>query len=98
MTLIQRDGKTFDLKHDAYDHLTEVENETTGETTQYIYDGAGNRVKAVGGIQERRFLVAPAMGGGLESTDLITDGSGNLISNYIYGGSSSPFMRLDASG
>ncbi|MCC5626098.1 RHS repeat domain-containing protein, partial [Nostoc sp. CHAB 5715] len=42
--------------------------------------------------------VAPAMGGGLESTDLITDGSGNLISNYIYGGSSSPFMRLDASG
>jgi RHS repeat-associated protein len=38
------------------------------------------------------------MGGGLESKDLITDGSGNLISNYIYGGSSSPFMRLDANG
>ncbi|NJR19365.1 MAG: hypothetical protein HC785_29265 [Calothrix sp. CSU_2_0] len=98
LTLISRDGKTLDLEHDAYDRLTTVENETTGETTQYIYDGAGNRIKAVEGNQERRFLVAPAMGGGLESTDLITDGSGNMISNYIYGGGSSPFMRLDANG
>jgi RHS repeat-associated protein len=98
LTLIERDGQTLDLAHDSYDRLTSVENETTGEATQYIYDGAGNRVKAVEGTQERRFLVAPAMGGGLQSTDLITDGSGNLISNYIYGGGSSPFMRLDASG
>ncbi|MBD2468818.1 Ig-like domain-containing protein [Nostoc sp. FACHB-145] len=98
LTLIERDGKVLDLNHDTYDRLTSVENETTGETTQYIYDGAGNRVKAVEGTQERRFLVAPAMGGGLQSTDLITDSSGNLISNYIYGGGSSPFMRLDANG
>ncbi|WP_206758537.1 putative Ig domain-containing protein [Nostoc punctiforme] len=98
LTLIERDGKTLDLNHDAYDRLTSVENETTGQTTQYIYDGQGNRVKAIEGTQERRFLVAPAMGGGLQSTDLITDSSGNLISNYIYGGGSSPFMRLDANG
>jgi RHS repeat-associated protein len=98
LTLIERDGKVLDFNHDTYDRLTSVENETTGETTQYIYDGAGNRVKAVEGTQERRFLVAPAMGGGLQSTDLIIDGSGNLISNYIYGGGSSPFMRLDANG
>jgi RHS repeat-associated protein len=98
LTLISRDGKTLDLEHDTYDRLTEVENETTGEKVKYIYDGQGNRVKAIKGSQERRFLVAPAMGGGLESTDLITDGSGNLISNYIYGGGSSPFMRLDANG
>jgi RHS repeat-associated protein len=38
------------------------------------------------------------MGGGLQSTDLIADENGNLISNYIYGGGSSPFMRLDADG
>ena len=98
LTLIQRDGKTLDLEHDSYNRLTEVENETTGEKVQYIYDGQGNRVKEIEGSQERRFLVAPAMGGGLESTDLITDGNGNLISNYIYGGGSSPFMRLDANG
>jgi RHS repeat-associated protein len=98
LTFIERDGKTLDLDHDAYDRLTIVENETTSQTTQYIYDGAGNRIQAVSGSTERRFLVAPAMGGGLESTDLITDGNGNLISNYIYGGGSSPFMRLDANG
>ncbi|MEG5045908.1 putative Ig domain-containing protein [Microcoleus sp. B4-C1] len=98
LTLIERDGKTLDLQHDTYDRLTEVDNKTTGETTQYIYDGQGNRVKAVEGNQERRFLVTPAGGSGLESTDLMTDANGNLISNYIYGGSSSPFMRLDASG
>ncbi|WP_206758273.1 putative Ig domain-containing protein [Nostoc sp. FACHB-190] len=98
LTLIERDGKTLDLNHDAYDRLTSVENETTGQTTQYVYDGAGNRVKAIEETQERRFLVAPAMSSGLQSTDLITDGSGNLISNYIYGGGSSPFMRLDANG
>ena len=98
LTLIERDGETVDLEHDTYDRLTEVENQTTGETTQYIYDGNGNRVKAVEGTEERRFLVAPAMGGGLQSTDLIADENGNLISNYIYGGGSSPFMRLDESG
>ncbi len=98
LTLIERDGETVDLEHDTYDRLTEVENQTTGETTQYIYDGNGNRVKAVEGTDERRFLVAPAMGGGLQSTDLIADENGNLISNYIYGGGSSPFMRLDESG
>jgi RHS repeat-associated protein len=86
------------LEHDESDRLTEVDNITTGEQIKYIYDGQGNRVKAVEGSQERRFLVAPAMGSGLESTDLITDGNGNLISNYIYGGGSSPFMRLDANG
>ncbi|MUG98765.1 hypothetical protein F7734_43325 [Scytonema sp. UIC 10036] len=98
LTLINRDGKTLDLDHDAYDRLTIVENETTGQTTQYTYDGAGNRVKAVSGSTERRFLVAPAMGGGLESTDLITDAAGNLISNYIYAGGSSPLMRIGADG
>ncbi|GAA6619277.1 hypothetical protein NUACC26_050900 [Scytonema sp. NUACC26] len=38
------------------------------------------------------------MGGGLESTDLITDSNGNLISNYIYAGGSSPLMRIGADG
>ena len=98
LTLIQRDGKTLDLNHDAYDRLTEVKNVTNGQTTQYQYDGSGHRVKAIEGNLERRFLVAPAAGSGLESTDLITDSNGNLISNYIYGGGSSPFMRLDGNG
>jgi RHS repeat-associated protein len=98
LTLISRDGTTLDLEHDAYDRLTEVENVTTGEQIEYTYDGAGHRVKATKGTEQRRFLVAPAMGTGLESTIKITDGAGNLIANYIYAGGSSPLMRLDASG
>jgi RHS repeat-associated protein len=98
LTLISRDGKTLDLNHDVYDRLTEVENETNGSTIEYIYDGAGNRIKSVEGTGQRSFLVAPVMGEGLDSTDLIADGNGNLISNYIYAGGISPFMRLDASG
>jgi len=98
LTLIVRDGQTLDLEHDASDRLTAVENETTGSTIQYTYDGQGRRVAATEGSSQRRFLVAPAMGSGLESNDLIADGSGNLISNYVYAGGTSPFMRLDASG
>ena len=98
LTYIVRDGKTLDLEHDGSDRLTVVENETTGSTIQYTYDGQGRRVAATEGTAQRRFLVAPAMGSGLESTDLIADGNGNLISNYVYAGGTSPFMRLDASG
>lgn len=98
LTLIERDGQTLDLEHDASDRLTVVENETTGEASEYIYDGQGRRVKATVGNRVRQFLVAPSMGSGLESTDLIADANGNLLSNYIYAGGSSPFMRLDANG
>ncbi|WP_249070105.1 RHS repeat domain-containing protein [Argonema antarcticum] len=98
LSKIVRDGKTLDLVHDAGDLLTVVDNKTTGSTIRYTYDGQGRRVAATEGSSQRRFLVAPAMGGGLESTDLISDANGNLISNYVYAGGSSPFMRLDANG
>lgn len=98
LMLIQRDGVTLDLEHDAGDRLTSVENETTGTTTEYVYDGQGNRVGAIDGTEVRQFLVAPGMGSGLNSTDLIADGNGNLISNYVYAGGASPFMMLDANG
>ena len=98
LTLIERDGVTIDLSHDAGDRLTSVENTTTGSAIEYLYDGQGNRVGAIEGNEVRQFLVAPGMGSGLNSTDLIADVNGNLLSNYIYAGGSSPFMRLDASG
>ncbi|MEC5032982.1 MAG: RHS repeat-associated core domain-containing protein [Oscillatoria sp. PMC 1051.18] len=76
----------------------EVENQTTGEVVEYGYDGRGKRVRASDGNGVRQFLVAPAMGSGLESTDLMSDGNGNLISNFVYAGGVTPFMRLDESG
>jgi RHS repeat-associated protein len=98
LTSIYRNGEVLDLEHDASDRLTKVENQTTGETIEYTYDASGRRVAVTQDNEVRQFLVAPSMGSGLESTDLIADVHGNLISNYIYAGGASPFMRLDGNG
>ncbi|MBE9010916.1 hypothetical protein IQ250_11925 [Pseudanabaenaceae cyanobacterium LEGE 13415] len=98
MELIQRDGQTLDLDHDVYDRLTSVKNLTSNTTTNYVYDGQGRRVTAANGSDVRTFLIAPVMGGGLDSTDMMLDASGNMISNYVYAGGSSPFMRIGADG
>jgi len=98
MDLIQRDGKTLDLDHDVYDRLTAVKNLTDSTTTNYVYDGQGRRITSTNGGETRQFLIAPVMGGGLDSTDMMTDANGNLTANYVYAGGSSPFMKLDANG
>lgn len=97
MDVIQRDGQTLDLDHDVYDCLTSVKSQT-GSTTNYVYDGQGRRITVTHGSDVRTFLVAPMMGGGLDSTDMMLDGSDNMISNYVYAGGSSPFMRIGADG
>jgi RHS repeat-associated protein len=98
MDLIQRDRKTLDLDHDVYDRLTTVKNLTSATTTNYVYDGQGRRITSTTGNETRQFLIAPVMGGGLDSTDMMTDGSGNLTANYVYAGGYSPFMKLDGQG
>ena len=98
MDVMQRDGETLDLDHDVYDRMTSVKNLTSGTTTNYVYDGEGRRVKSTTAGNERYFLVTPASGSGLESTDLMYDQSGNITANYVYAGGYSPFMKLDANG
>jgi RHS repeat-associated protein len=90
-----RDGKTVVLSHDSIDHLTQVS--VNGVNTQYLYDAQGNRIREVSGGNTKNYLVAPNLGNGLESTDLVTDGNGNVVSDYVYGGSSI-IARLDANG
>jgi RHS repeat-associated protein len=90
-----RDGKTVVLSHDSIDHLTQVS--VNGVNTQYLYDAQGNRIGEVSGGSTKNYLVAPNLGNGLESTDLVTDGNGNVVSDYVYGGSSI-IARLDANG
>jgi RHS repeat-associated protein len=97
LTQTDRDGNSIDLNHDNYDHLTEVNNTTTGQKVSYLYDAQGRRIGEKEGTTERRYLVAPTMGGGLDVQDLITDGAGNLLSNHVYMGAA-PLMRLDANG
>jgi RHS repeat-associated protein len=97
LTQIDRDGNEIDLTHDDYDRLMSVNNATTGQSTSYLYDAQGRRMGENSGTNQLRYLVAPSMGSGLDVQDLITDGSGNLLSNYIYVGTA-PLMRLDANG
>jgi YD repeat-containing protein len=73
------------------------ETQPNGQTTEYTYDAQGNRIGEVSGGSTKNYLVAPNLGNGLASTDLVTDGSGNVVSDYVYGGSQI-IARLDANG
>jgi RHS repeat-associated protein len=90
-----RDGRNVSLSHDGLDHLTQVD--VNGTAVQYLYDAQGNRIREISGTGVKNYLVAPNLGNGLESTDLVTDGSGNVVSDYVYGGSNI-IARLDANG
>jgi RHS repeat-associated protein len=95
LNTVTKASGTVTLGHDAYDHLTQVTS--NGVTTQYRYDAEGNRIGEVSTNGSKNYLVAPNLGNGLASTDLVTDGSGNVVSDYVYGGSSI-IARLDANG
>jgi RHS repeat-associated protein len=97
LSQVNRDGSNISLSHDDYDRLTQVNNVTTGQNVIYLYDAQGRRIGENDGTTQRRYLVDPSMGSGLDIQDLVTDGSGNLLANYIYAGSA-PLMRLDANG
>jgi RHS repeat-associated protein len=90
-----REGKTVILDHDAFDHIIQVS--VNGTNTQYRYDAQGNRIGEVSSNGTKNYLVAPNLGNGLDSTDLVTDGNGNIVSDYVYGGSGI-IARLDANG
>jgi RHS repeat-associated protein len=90
-----REGKTVILDHDVFDHITQVS--VNGTNTQYRYDAQGNRIGEVSANGTKNYLVAPNLGNGLYSTDLVTDGSGNVVSDYVYCGSGI-IARLDANG
>jgi RHS repeat-associated protein len=90
-----REGKTVILDHDVFDHITQVS--VNGTNTQYRYDAQGNRIGEVSANGTKNYLIAPNLGNGLDSTDLVTDGSGNVVSDYVYGGSGI-IARLDANG
>jgi RHS repeat-associated protein len=95
LNTVTKNSQTVTLGHDAYDHLTQVTS--NGVTTQYRYDAEGNRIGEVSSNGAKNYLVAPNLGNGLASTDLVTDGSGNVVSDYVYGGSQI-IARLDANG
>jgi RHS repeat-associated protein len=95
LSQVTKAGGAVSLAHDAFDRLTQVTN--NGVTTQYLYDAQGDRIGEVSGSNTKNYLVAPNISNGLSSTDLVTDGNGSVVSDYVYGGSSI-IARLDANG
>ncbi|NJK64939.1 MAG: RHS repeat protein [Synechococcaceae cyanobacterium SM2_3_1] len=87
---ILRQGTTLTLDHDSYDRLTQA------NTISYEYDGMNRRVSSTGEV-ERNFLVAPAMGSGLESIHQIVDGAGVSVAEYVYAGMM-PLLRQGSEG
>ena len=81
---IVRDGIMRLLAFDAFDHLTAVDSLTGNTRVEYIYDGAGNRVRANDASGERRFLVAPVLGDGLASVHAVVNAAGALTAGYVY--------------
>ncbi|WP_204102649.1 MULTISPECIES: RHS repeat-associated core domain-containing protein, partial [Spirulina sp. CCY15215] len=93
---ITREGETWQLRYNADDLIIEVKK---GENivVQYAYDSAGRRVEMMDGEGEKDYLVAPLMGGGLESPHLVMDGVNDPLAAYVYAGNM-PLMRLDEQG
>jgi RHS repeat-associated protein len=95
LSQMNKAGGAVSLAHDAFDRLTQITK--NGVTTQYLYDAQGDRIGEVSGSNTKNYLVAPNMSNDLSSTDLVTDGNGSVVSDYVYGGSSI-IARLDANG
>lgn len=93
---ITRDGETLRLDYNTDDQLTKVTDENGNVIVEYEYDSQGRRVEAIDGLGERDYLVAPMMGGELESPHLIVSG-GEDVAAFVYAGLS-PLMRLDENG
>lgn len=86
---------TFD--YNSQDQITAVTDIINGTTISYTYDALGRRVQATDASGIRRFLVAPALGEGLESPHVVADENGSLLFGYVYAGEF-PLLRFDANG
>jgi RHS repeat-associated protein len=96
-TSIQRGSQDLSLGYDAYDHLTSVKNQADGTQVQYVYDAGGNLIGTRGASGQADYLVGPVGASGSDSPYLSEDGSGNLLSGYVYAGDQ-PIMRFGPDG
>ncbi|NET90605.1 MAG: RHS repeat-associated core domain-containing protein [Kamptonema sp. SIO1D9] len=90
---IIRDGETLTLSYNANDQLEKVTDAAGNTVVEYTYDSQGRRIE----VDDRDFVIAPMVGTGLDSPHLVTDGTGEVVSRYVYAGAM-PLMRLDENG
>lgn len=91
---IARGGRTLTFGYDALDRLRSAGGDST---MSFSWDAEGRRVLATSAAGERRSLIAPMPGSGLESPHLVTDGAGNLAAGYVYAGPL-PLLRFGPDG
>ncbi|NET90611.1 MAG: RHS repeat-associated core domain-containing protein [Kamptonema sp. SIO1D9] len=81
------------LSYNANDQLEKVTDSTGNTVVEYTYDSQGRRIE----VDDRDFVIAPMVGTGLDSPHLVADGTGEVVSRYVYAGAM-PLMRLDENG
>lgn len=91
---ITREGDTWELAWDEDDRLSAVTGRAGGPVA-YTHDADGRRVRAVLAGGERRMLVAPILGDGLDGNHLIVDGGGGPLAGYVYAGGL-PLLRIES--
>jgi len=62
-----------------------ISSTINGQTTTHTYDGDGNRVKKIDSQGTVNYLVDTNNNTGFSQVILETDGTGNIITSYIYG-------------
>ncbi len=81
LAAIDRGGEQRELDYDPWNRLTAVRGGAAEVT--YRYDAEGRRIEADGPSGSRRLLVAPALGDGLQSIQMVSDGAGETT-RYVW--------------
>lgn len=100
-TSITRGGMDYDLEYsgllsDDGGYVTSIEDAGL-PLASYEFDGEGRRERVTHDGVERRYLIAPSLGVGLESVHAVLDDEGELVATYVYEGEHA-LMRIDANG
>ncbi|MFB8798284.1 MAG: hypothetical protein U7126_29580 [Microcoleus sp.] len=75
--VVNRNGVIRDFDYNSDNLISQVKDAAGNVLVEYDYDSSGRRVEVKSAAGERDYLVAPSMGDGLESPQLVMDGNGN---------------------
>ncbi|AFZ10870.1 RHS repeat-associated core domain protein (plasmid) [Oscillatoria nigro-viridis PCC 7112] len=95
--VVNRNGVIRDFDYNTDNLISQVKDAAGNVLVEYDYDSSGRRVESKSAGVEKDYIVAPSMGDGLESPQLVMDGNGNALGAYVYAGNQ-PLMRFDGSG
>jgi RHS repeat-associated protein len=95
-TAISRAGASYNLGYDPDGNVTSIDDAGARLST-YSFDAEGRRERVEHAGTERRYLVAPCPGSGLECIHAVLDPAGNVVRVYVYD-TDQPVMRFGPGG